>query len=957
MRQLPPILKSAKPVRSRDGGTNANPWHGTGTGKHIGVAVDQRTGTISISLAGLFWVTNRQIPTKATPDPVIHSLEMKQSLLIFLLAAGIIANGLCADPSATPLAGLAPDSNAQGWGTLQIDKAVSGSPLVIAGRTFTHGLGTHAASEIVYTLEDECETFTAWVGVDDHLKAHLDAKNASVVFQVIGDGKTLFESGIMRMGDAAKEVKVPLKGVTQLKLIVTDAGDGNSCDHADWADATLTGTAVPTTPAVIAHTVEACGFSLNLAKTGRIISGKIGNTGWPLSGDTRLRGFRPQGEAVVNSSLPNRALAFTRTLVDTKGHTCTVTDRFTPTLDSIRWGVEITSVGKPWSTTITTGFNYAATANSRFWTTWGHPDNDATAWADPLAWQPFANRTWGYQFPDWTQMGSTAKCNLSIPMFTVAEPGQDIALTFMQSPEDTLLDLSLSETSSGSIRFQRDNYRLGEGRTVTFHMDLAPHPADTRAGLGWVVARYPQFFNPGIPQADALSGSAAYSGSENAIDVAALKKMGFAYNWKLSDDFPYMGNFIPPVKNMDEKWTRSCAEPAPPGKGAETSCRLLNDYAKYMKDNGFHVLSYFNVTEYGKDMPWPVPPKQAKTAADLWKNPTDYLYHGGMEPAVLMNGEKPFYSNCYGAVIVDPGEPCYMNHIVEQVRRNNTLLPDVAGIGIDRLDWLGHYNERGDDGVSWVNDKPARSMFVSFQKLADQIVPELHQAGKVLFLNNCTPRIEIVGRGDGIFAEWASDMFCLPHYINYAALAGVRKPTNLWTAAGECTDFYFQRCLYLGVFPIAPYPNNNHCLSPSAEGQNMVKNMYAKGKDDEYIATPAAAASPEGMSIAYGPLFTAMRARKWVLAPHCVETTASGVKLNLFEVPGGYALPVTFGDKLESATVQVRNLTSLDKLKAAAIHPGAEHPQPVRTQFKDGILELTVPLKHGCALVQLILPK
>jgi hypothetical protein len=152
------------------------------------------------------------------------------------------------------------------------------------------------------------------------------------------------------------------------------------------------------TPAEIAHTVKAGGFSLNLAKNGSIISAKIGNTEWPLSADTRLRGVRPQGVAVVNSTLPNQATAFTRTLVDAKGHTCTVTDRFTPTRDSIRWEVEITSAGKPWSTSITTGFNYAATANSRFWTTWGHPDNDPKAWADPLAWQPLANRTWGYQF-------------------------------------------------------------------------------------------------------------------------------------------------------------------------------------------------------------------------------------------------------------------------------------------------------------------------------------------------------------------------------------------------------------------------------------------------------------------------------------------------------------------------------------------------------------------------------
>jgi len=881
---------------------------------------------------------------------------MKQSLLILLAAAGIVAEGLCADPSATPLGGLTPDSSTQAWGSLQIDKAVSGNPLSIAGRPFGHGLGTHAASEIVYDLDHSAESFSAWVGVDDFLKSHPDANKASVVFQVIGDGKTLFDSGVMRMGDAAKQVKVALKGVSELKLSVTDAGDGITCDHADWAEPTLTGTAGPTTPAEIAHTVKAGGFSLNLAKNGSIVSAKIGNTEWPVSGGTRLEGMRQQGETTV-ATTPGNTVAFTRKLADSQGRNCTVIDRFVPSKNSIRWEVEITSADKPWSTPITTEFRYSATTNSRFWSTWGHPDNHPSAWADPLEWQPFANRAWVYQFPDYTEMGSTAKSSLSIPMFTVAEPAQDTALTFVQSLEDTLLDLSLSKTSAGHIRFSRRKYRLGEGRTVRFHMDLAPHPADTRAGLGWVVARYPQFFNPGIARAEELYGSAAYSGSENPIDVAAFKKMGFAYNWKLSDDFPYMRHFIPPVKSMDEKWTRSCAEPAPPGKGSETSCRQLNDYAKYMKQNGFAVLSYFNVNEYGKNMPWPVPPKQAKTDDDLWKNPADYLYHGGREPAVLMNGERPYYSNCYGAVIVDPGEPSYMNHIVEQVRRNNTLLPDVDGICIDRLDWLGHYNERGDDGVSWNNGKPARSMFVSFQKLADQMVPELHKAGKVLFFNNCTPRIEIVGRGDGIFAEWASDMWGLQCYINYTALAGMRKPACLWTAPGECSDFYFQRCLYLGVWPIAPYPNNNHCLGPSAEGQAMVKNMYAKGTDDAFIATPAATASPEGMSMAYGPLLTAMRGRKWVLAPHCVETMTPGVKVNLFEVPGGYAVPVTFGGQLESAAITLRNLPGLVRLKAAVLHPGTDSATAVNGRHNEGLLELTVPLKRGCAMVQLILPK
>ena len=867
-------------------------------------------------------------------------------LILLLLACWMPV--VAAEPEPVWLDDLAPTRARQGWGELGAGRSVGGRSLSIAGRSFTHGLGTHADSELIYPLDGEYTNFSAWVGVDDFLKNHPESPKASVVFQVFVDGTKRFDSGVMKIGETAQPVQVALAGAQELKLVVTDAGDGISCDHANWAEAALGLPAEAWAKAgerTAKYRVETPGLAILLDDEGRL----VGTSALALAGQTRLGGCRATDEVVV--ALAGGGYAFSRTLTDAQGHTATLTERFTPTKDSVRWQVEITSTNAPWSTPIHTVFRYPATPESRFWTTWGHPDNDPKAWADPLAWQPFAHRSWVYQFPDYTQMGSTAKRSLSIPMFTVAEPAKDEALTFMQSPEDPLLDLHLSETAGGGIRFTREKYRLGEGRTVRFHMDLAAHPADTRAGLGWVVARYPRFFNPGLARADELSGSAAYSGNENPIDVAAFKKMGFAYNWKLSDDFPYMGHFLPPMTNLDEKWARSCAEPAPPGKGRETSFRQLNDYARYMKTNGFGVLSYFNVTEYGKHMPWPVPPRQAKDDADLWKNPSDYLFHGGREPAVLMNGKRPFFSNCYGALIVDPGEPSYLSHLLEQVRRNNTMLPDVDGICIDRLDWLGHYNERGDDGVSWVNGAPARSLFLSFQRLADQIVPALHEAGKVLFLNNCTPRIEIVGRGDGIFAEWASDMWGLACYVNYTALAGMRKPACLWTAPGEASDFYFQRCLYLGVYPIAPYPNNNHCLGPTTEGQHLVKNMYATGSGDEFIPTPAAVASPEGLSLAYGPLLTAMRGKKWVLTPHCVETTTPGVKVNLFEVPGGYALPVTLGGAADSAQVVVRNVPGLDALNRAALQPGRDAAVPVEGTYAGGQLTLNVPLARGCAMV------
>ena len=75
---------------------------------------------------------------------------------------------------------------------------------------------------------------TAEVGVDDSA-----GNQGSVEFIVIGDDKILWRSGVLKGGEAAKPVDVNLAGVQTLVLRVTDGGDGESNDHADWADAKI----------------------------------------------------------------------------------------------------------------------------------------------------------------------------------------------------------------------------------------------------------------------------------------------------------------------------------------------------------------------------------------------------------------------------------------------------------------------------------------------------------------------------------------------------------------------------------------------------------------------------------------------------------------------------------------------------------------------------------------------
>lgn len=58
----------------------------------------------------------------------------------------------------------------------------------------------------------------------------------SVVFRLVGDGKELYNSGMVRGGEKAREVSLDVSGVDVLELVVEDGGDGVSGDHADWIE-------------------------------------------------------------------------------------------------------------------------------------------------------------------------------------------------------------------------------------------------------------------------------------------------------------------------------------------------------------------------------------------------------------------------------------------------------------------------------------------------------------------------------------------------------------------------------------------------------------------------------------------------------------------------------------------------------------------------------------------------
>jgi len=698
------------------------------------------------------------------------------------------------------------------------------------------------------------------------------------------------------------------------------------------------------------YKVSAKNIATTLSANGEIVSLTAGSRQINLSGRTSLDDCTQVGPAKVDQ-LAGGAVAFTRTLRHgDAGQIVTVVDRFLPTDDSVRWEIEIVSDGEPWTTPITTEVNYPATPATRFWTAWSDPvwtentdtDKHTGQWTYPLVFEPLRD-TW------WTYGGrNTSADHIVLPLATIAEPADDFGLSIAFSPEDTILCNSrLTTTQAGAMRFSRPTYRLGGGKKLQFEMDLITHEADWRGGLRWLTARYPEFFQPPNPHANMMAGCAAYSGDEDPIDVAKFKKMSFRLNWKMCDDFPYMGMFIPPVTNADQTWEREWQdEPEVADKPHFTSTGRMNDYAHYLRTNGFYVLDYFNVTEFGRDMA-KNPPTRPAGDPELWRDPRALLATQ-FPNALLIGGAHP---TAYGAWIVDPGDPDFLKFMVEQGDLDIMWLPDSGGICIDRTDWLTQYNTKADDGVTWVHGHAARSLSQSWVSLLSQLGPKMHAADKVIFASPLYARLDLWRQIDGIYDEFGYD----GRALNGSALMGIDKPVSAWSYNESVyrpdPDSFFQRHMLMGAYPTAPYPWNNHCIIPDMSWEDFyIRHSPLLERDTGHNLI-----STEKYYLAYGPLLDAMRGKKWVLAPHCVEVAGDTAKANLFQVPTGYALPVAFGGTAEYADVMIRNIPDLDAIKFSVLHPGDDTAVPLTTILSrsNAGVSVRVPLVRGCAMVVL----
>ncbi|HZJ15060.1 MAG TPA: NPCBM/NEW2 domain-containing protein [Chthoniobacteraceae bacterium] len=126
-----------------------------------------------------------------------------------------------------------------GWGKVArnrywfIPGRWQGMLLKLHGEVFAKGLYAHSNSEFIFPLGGKWKTFSATIGLRDGA-----TDQGSAIFRVIGDGKELFRSNVLRPGQR-ETVRVEIPGIQQLELHAKGGEGHNHNSWAIWADPVL----------------------------------------------------------------------------------------------------------------------------------------------------------------------------------------------------------------------------------------------------------------------------------------------------------------------------------------------------------------------------------------------------------------------------------------------------------------------------------------------------------------------------------------------------------------------------------------------------------------------------------------------------------------------------------------------------------------------------------------------
>jgi len=139
-------------------------------------------------------------------------------------------------PRELSLTELEPTRSNGRWDGYEIEELLAIPTPTVAGESYSQALQAFAHSEVEYDLKGIMGNFSARAGVDDR-----SSGNAAAEFTVLGDGKELWRSDVIKRGDAPQALSVDVSGVRSL-VLQTRVANGRSMGRGqiNWLNPKLT---------------------------------------------------------------------------------------------------------------------------------------------------------------------------------------------------------------------------------------------------------------------------------------------------------------------------------------------------------------------------------------------------------------------------------------------------------------------------------------------------------------------------------------------------------------------------------------------------------------------------------------------------------------------------------------------------------------------------------------------
>ena len=146
------------------------------------------------------------------------------------LAGLIVAAGTALAEHEVPIEDLDTSVTARGSWSVKVNRSLSGQAVRVGGTLHWRGLGSCIPNRVDIPLGGTALRFLTGVGIDD------GGKEGSAVFRILGDGKELWNSGVMSFGQKERCVVKNVVGVKVLSLVTEAAGGDASACHASWCE-------------------------------------------------------------------------------------------------------------------------------------------------------------------------------------------------------------------------------------------------------------------------------------------------------------------------------------------------------------------------------------------------------------------------------------------------------------------------------------------------------------------------------------------------------------------------------------------------------------------------------------------------------------------------------------------------------------------------------------------------